>query len=84
MPNCGRWLPGSEAFGTITHALPYTSTLDRPARDPAPSQVHRLPSHHAVEALQLTANIDVHILYTIEPLKRVTTVIRDLDLAIQI
>jgi hypothetical protein len=37
-----------------------------------------------LKRLQLTANIDIHILYTIEPLNRATAVIRDLDLTIQI
>jgi hypothetical protein len=32
----------------------------------------------------LTANIDVHIRYTFEPVERATYVIRDLDLTIQI
>jgi hypothetical protein len=42
--------------------------------------------HHIMllKRLQLTANIDIHILYTIEPLNRATAVIRDLDLTIQI
>jgi hypothetical protein len=32
----------------------------------------------------LTADIDVHIRYTLEPAERATSVIRDLDLTIQI
>jgi hypothetical protein len=32
----------------------------------------------------LTANIDVHIHYTIEPVERATNIIRDLDLTIHV
>ena len=42
--------------------------------------------HHTVLLKRgpLTANIDVHIHYTLEPVERATKVIRDLDLTIQI
>src|ERR1700675_5095047 len=64
------------------------SGRDRRAGGPAPSrgmtpEVHRFSSHHAVKRGPLTANIDVHIGYTLEPVERATCVIRDLDLTIQ-
>jgi hypothetical protein len=42
--------------------------------------------HHTVLLKRgpLTANIDVHIRYTFEPVERATSVIRELDLTIQI
>ena len=45
-----------------------------------------LAFHHTMRLRQgpLNANIDVHIPYTLEPVERVTFVIRDLDLTIRI
>ena len=97
MPNYGRWLPGSEAFGGTTEVSPYpvrlgTTYLDAGPAGRRPGSVtgydppKYIAFHHTMLLKQgpLTANIDVHIRYTFEPVERATCVIRDLDLAIQI
>src|ERR1700688_3672468 len=97
MPNYGRWLPGSEAFGGTTEVSPYpvrlgTTYLDagpagqRPGSVTAYDPPKNIAFHHTLLLKQspLTANIDVNIRYTFEPLERATFVIRDLDLTILI
>ncbi len=97
MPNYGRWLPGSEAFGETTEISPYpvllgTTYLDAGPAGWRPGSVTGFdpPKYIAFQHTMLlkqgplTANIDVHIRYTFEPVERATCVIRDLDLAIQI
>ena len=96
MPNYRRWLPGSEAFGGTTEVSPYpvhlgTTYLDAGPAGRRPGSVtgFDLPKyiafHHTKLLKQgpLTANIDVHIRYTFEPVERATCVIRDLELTIQ-
>jgi hypothetical protein len=97
MPNYGRWLPGSEAFGGTTEVSPYpvrlgTTYLDvgpagqRPGSVTAYDPPKYIAFHHTtlLKRGPLTANIDVHIRYTLEPVERATSVIRALDLTIQI
>jgi len=97
MPNYGRWLPGSEAFGGTTKVSPYpvrlgTTYLDGGPAGQRPGSVteydppKHIAFHHTMLLKQgpLTANIDAHIRYTFEPVERATCVIRALDLAIQI
>ncbi|MGB2900189.1 MAG: SRPBCC family protein [Candidatus Acidiferrum sp.] len=97
MPNYGRWLPGSEAFGGTTEVSPYpfrlgTTYLDAGPAGQRPSSVtgydppKYIAFHHTMLLKQgpLTANVDVHIRYTFEPVEHATYVIRDLDLAIQV
>ena len=96
MPNYGRWLPGSEAFGGTTRVSPYpvrlgTTYLDAGPAGERPGSVteydppRRIGFHHTMllRKWPLTADIDVNIRYTIEPLERETRVIRDLDLTVQ-
>jgi len=96
MPNYGRWLPGSAAFGGTTKVSPYpvrlgTTYLDAGPAGERPGSVteydppKRIAFHHTMLLKQglLTADIDVNIRYTIEPLQRATRVLRDLDLTIQ-
>ncbi|MFY9527735.1 MAG: SRPBCC family protein [Candidatus Acidiferrales bacterium] len=97
MPNYGRWLPGSEAFGGTTEVSPYpvrlgTTYLDAGPAGQRPGSVtgydppKYIAFHHTMLLKRgpLTANIDVHIRYTFEPIERATCVIRALDLTIQI
>ena len=96
MPNYGRWLPGSEAFGGTTKVSPYpvrlgTTYLDAGPAGQRPGSVtgfdppKYIAFHHTMLLKQgpLTANIDVHIRYTFEPVERATSVIRALDLTIK-
>ncbi len=97
MPNYGRWLPGSEAFGGTTEVSPYpvrlgTTYLDAGPAGQRPGSVtgYDPPKYIAFQHTMLlkrgplTANVDVHIRYRFEPVERATRVIRDLDLTIQI
>jgi uncharacterized protein YndB with AHSA1/START domain len=97
MPNYGRWLPGSDAFGGTSEVSPYpvclgTTYLDagpagqRPGSVTAYDPPKRIAFHHKMLLKRgpLTANIDVHIRYAFEPAERATWVVRDLDLTIQI
>jgi hypothetical protein len=97
MPNYGRWLPGSEAFGRTTQASPYPVRLGTASVDAGPAGERRgsataygppkyIAFHRTMLLKQgsLTANIDVHVRCTLELVERATWVIRDLDLTIQI
>jgi hypothetical protein len=97
MPNYGRWLSGSEAFGATTQVSPYpvrlgTTYLDAgPAGERPGSVTHfdrpkSIAFHHnmLLKRWPLIANIDAHILYTIEPIDSKTAVTRDIDLTFQI
>src|SRR5271155_1798253 len=96
MPNYGRWLPGSQAFGGTVEVSPYpvrlgTTYLDagpagqRPGAVTAFDPPKHIAFHHTMLLKRgpLTANIDVHIRYEFEPVGSATHVIRDLDLTIQ-
>ena len=97
MPNYGRWLPGSEAFGATTEVSPYpvrlgTTYLDAGPAGQRPGSVtgydppKSIAFHHTMLLKQgpLTADVDVHIRYTLEPVEGATNLIRALDLTIQI
>jgi hypothetical protein len=97
MPNYGRWLPGSDAFGGTTKVSPYpvglgTTYLDagpageRPGVVTAYDPPTLVAFHHTmlVKKGPLTANVDVSIRYTLEPAGSATNVIRALELTIEI
>ncbi len=97
MPNYGRWLPGSQAFGGTTEVSPYpvrlgTTYLDagpagrRPGSVTAYDPPRHIAFHHTMllKPGPLSADIDVHVRYTLEPVAGGTFVLRELDLAIQI
>lgn len=96
LPNYGRWLPGSNAFGGTTEVTPYpvclgTTYLDAGPAGKRPGSIteydppKHIGFHHTMLLRQgpLSADIDVHIRCTFEPTKRGTFVVRELDLAIQ-
>jgi hypothetical protein len=96
MPNYGRWLPGSQAFGGTTEVSPYpvrlgTTYLDagpagqRPGSVTAYDPPKHIAFHHTMLLKQgpISADIDVHVRYTLEPVGDGTFVLRDLDLTIQ-
>jgi uncharacterized protein YndB with AHSA1/START domain len=95
MPNYGRWLPGSQAFGGTTEVSAYpvclgTTYLDagpagqRPGSVTAYDPPKHIAFHHTMLLKQgpLTADIDVHVRYKLEPVDGETLVLRELDLAI--
>jgi uncharacterized protein YndB with AHSA1/START domain len=96
MPNYGRWLPGSDAFGGTTEVTPYpvrlgTTYLDAGPAGQRPGSVteydppRHIGFHHTMLLRRgpLRADIDVAIRYTFEPRGRGTLVIRELDLTIK-
>lgn len=96
MPHYGRWLPGSDAFGGTSQVNPYpvrlgTTYLDAGPAGQRPGSVtefdrpRHIGFHHTMllKRRRLTANIDVHIRCTFEPVERGTLVIRELDLTIE-
>src|SRR5579864_2065479 len=80
MPNYGRWLPGSQAFGATTQVSPYpvrlgTTYLDAGPAGQRPGSVteydhpKRIAFHHTM-ALKLgpfVGDADIHIRYALEP-----------------
>jgi hypothetical protein len=96
MPNYGRWLPGSQAFGGTTEVSPYpvrlgTTYLDAGPAGNRPGSVmefdppKQIGFHHTMLLKQgpITADIDVHIRYTLKPADHGTLVIRELGLTIE-
>jgi len=96
MPNYARWLPGSEAFGGTTEVSPYPVSLGTTYLDAGPAgqrpgsvtgygRPKCIAFHHTMLLKRglLTADIDVQIRYTLEPVELGTLVVRDLDLTIQ-
>jgi uncharacterized protein YndB with AHSA1/START domain len=97
MPNYGRWLPGSNAFGATTQVVPYpvrlgTTYLDAGPAGERPGSVTEYDppkclAFHQTMRLKygpLSANIDIGIRYTLEPLEGATNVVRTVDLRIDI
>ncbi|HUJ95862.1 MAG TPA: SRPBCC family protein [Terriglobales bacterium] len=96
MPNYGRWLSGSEAFGATSRVTPYpvrlgTTYLDAGPAGQRPGSVTEYdpPRHiafHHTMALRwgpLRADIEVRIRYTLQPADGATRVLRALDMTIQ-
>src|SRR3984893_11131689 len=81
MPNYGRWLPGSTAFGRTTDVEPYPVRLGSRYHDGQPGEPGKdwwgtrtgfqppgsLDFHHTITLRQLRATVDVHIHYSLEP-----------------
>src|SRR5271163_4195911 len=96
MPNYGRWLPESQAFGGTTEISPYpvqlgTTYLDAGSAGVRPGSVtgfdrpRFIAFHHTMLLNQgpLRADIDVHVRYKFEPEGGGTLVVRELDLTIR-
>jgi hypothetical protein len=80
MPDYGRWLPGSSAFGSTTDVDPYPVRLGSRYHDGKPGEPGRdwwgtvtgfqppgsLDFHHVIHIAQLRAKTDVHIHYSLE------------------
>jgi hypothetical protein len=97
LPNYGRWLPGSNAFGGTTQVTPYPVRLGTTYLDGGPAGVRpgsvtefdppRRIAFHQTAALQrgpLRGDVDIRIGYTLGPVDRSTRVFRTLDLDIHI
>ncbi len=97
MPNYGRWLSGSLAFGETSQVSPYpvrlgTTYLDSGSAGQRPGSVteydppKRIAFHHtmALKLVPIGGDADIHIRYTLEPEGHVTRVIRALDMTMQV
>jgi hypothetical protein len=96
MPNYGRWLPGSTAFGHTTDVDPYPVRLGSRYHDGKPDKPGKdwwgtvtgfqppgaLDFHHVIHVAQIRATVNVHIHYSLEPADGHTTVTRWLVLDI--
>jgi hypothetical protein len=90
-PNYGRWLPGSDAFGGTTLVTPYPVRIGTKYLEGGPKGLRpgfvttfdrpKLIAFHPTMLLKkgpLTANIDVNVRCTIEPVDSATRVTLDL------
>jgi hypothetical protein len=80
LPNYGRWLPPSEAFGETTDVMPYPVQLGSKYHDGKPAEHGKewwgkvigfqppgsIDFHHVIRVGQLLATVEVHIHYSIE------------------
>jgi hypothetical protein len=96
MPNYGRWLPGSAAFGQTTDVEPYPVTLGSRYHDGKPGEAGKewwgevtgfqppgsVDFHHTITVRQLRATVDTNIHYSFEPATAGTRVTRWLVLSI--
>jgi hypothetical protein len=90
MPNYGRWLPGSAAYGRTTDVEPYPVQLGSRYHDGKPDEPGKdwwgevtgfvppgsLDFHHTIPVRQLRATVDAHIHYSIEAVGAATRVNR--------
>jgi hypothetical protein len=96
MPNYGRWLPGSNAFGGTTQVTPYPVQLGSTYLDAGPAgkrpglvtefaRPRHIGFHHTmlIRRWPIRADIEVDIRYTFEPVEGGTSVVRALDLRIE-
>jgi len=96
LPNYGRWLPGSQAYGATTDVAPYPVRLGSRYHDGKPDEPGKdwwgtvtgfqppgsLDFHHVIRVAQVLATIDVHIHYSLEEAAGGTDVTRWLILDI--
>jgi len=91
MPNYGRWLPGSSAFGGTVNVTPYPVRLGTTYLDAAPiekpgevtefDRPRRIAFHHTVMIRSpIALDVDARIRYSFETSQGGTGVLRELDL----
>ena len=95
MPNYGRWLPGSSAYGGTVNVTPYPVRLGTTYLDAGPvekpgevtefARPHRIGFHHVVQIRRpFATDVDARVRYTLEPKDGGTFVTRDLDLGMDL
>jgi uncharacterized protein YndB with AHSA1/START domain len=96
MPNYGRWLPDSDAFGGTVNVTPYPVRLgstyldagpvEKPGRVTEFDPPRHIGFHHTVQVRQplLKTDIDAGIRYTLTPKDGGTFVLRELDLVMKL
>ena len=91
MPNYGRWLPDSSAFGGTVNVTPYPVQLGTTYLDPKPiekpgevtefDRPRRIAFHHTVMIRSpIKLDVDARIRYTLAADQGGTAVVRELDL----
>src|SRR5262249_60508994 len=92
MPNYGRWLPGSSAFGGTVSVTPYPVRLGTTYLDAGPiekpgevtefDRPRRIAFHHTVQIRNpIKLDVDARIRYVFEASQGGTAVLRELDLS---
>jgi hypothetical protein len=97
LPNYGRWLSGSLAFGETKQVSPYpvrlgSAYLDSGSAGQRPGSVvaydppRHIAFHHTMELKlgPIRGDADVHVRYTLEPAAHATRVIRALEMTMQV
>jgi uncharacterized protein YndB with AHSA1/START domain len=97
MPNYGRWLSGSKAFGATTEVTPYpvrlgTTYLDAGSLGERPGEVTeferptRIAFHHTMRLKKgpLRGELDIQVHYTLESAASATSVIRTLEVIVRL
>jgi len=95
MPNYGRWLPDSSAFGGTVDVTPYpvrlgTTYLDagpieKPGRVTEFDRPRRIAFQHTVQIRRpIHTDVEARIRYVLEPSQGGTAVLRELDLTIDL
>jgi uncharacterized protein YndB with AHSA1/START domain len=95
MPNYGKWLPDSSAFGGTVDVTPYpvrlgTTYLDagriqKPGKVTEFDRPRRIAFRHTVMIRSpITTDVDARIRYTFEPTQGGTAVLRELDLTVDL
>ena len=91
LPNYGRWLPDSSAFGGTVNVTPYPVCLGTTYLDAGPiekpgkvtefDRPRRIAFQHTVMIRSpITTDVEARIRYTFEPSQGGTAVLRELDL----
>jgi hypothetical protein len=96
MPNYGRWLPDSDAFGGTVNVTPYpvrlgttyldAGSVEKPGEVTEFDPPRHIGFHHTVMVRQalLKTDIDARIRYTLTPKDGGTLVLRELDLLLNL
>jgi hypothetical protein len=93
MPNYGRWLPDSDAFGGTVNVTPYpvrpyldAGPVEKPGKVTEFDPPRHIGFHHTVMVRQalLKTDIDARIRYALTPKGGGTFVVRELDLLLNL
>src|SRR5262249_22779853 len=95
LPNYGRWLPDSSAFGGTVDVTPYpvrlgtnyleAGPIKKPGKGTEVDRPRRIAFQHTVMIRRpITTDVEARIRYTLEPTQAGTAVLRELDLTIDL
>jgi len=95
LPNYGRWLPGSSAFGSTVNVTPYpvclgttyleTGAIEKPGKVTEFDRPRRIAFRHTVQIRSpIHTDVDARIRYTFESSQGGTALLRELDLTYEL